>query len=140
MGRTLQLLNLADIMEINRQMIDSSGGNFYIEDSNLLNPSPLLYTLEAIGGPLFGEDLYPSIFQKAAHLCCRIIQGHVFHDGNKRTGMEACRNFLEMNGYFMRVDKGVVDMALRIAKNKVTEQEVVSWLEGRTTQSVSSTV
>ena len=132
MGRTLKLLTFADIKELNRQMIDSSGGSFSAEDSNLHNSSTLLYSLDAIAGPMFGHDHYPSIFQKAAFLCCRIIQGHVFHDGNKRTGMMVCQALLEYNDYIMRIDMEVVNMALRVANNEVDEPEVATWLEERT--------
>jgi death-on-curing family protein len=59
---------------------------------------------------------------------------HVFHDGNKRTGMEACRMFLELNGYEMLIDSNVVDMALNIAKNKVNFAEFIQWLDSRTSK------
>lgn len=45
-----------------------------------------------------GADLYPDLFAKAAALARGIICGHLFLDGNKRTGMEAAILFLEYNG------------------------------------------
>lgn len=35
---------------------------------------------------VFGEDAYPTIEEKAAHLLYFIIKNHPFNDGNKRSG------------------------------------------------------
>ena len=108
-------------------------GGFFAGNRNLANPGSLEHILEAIRGSLFGEELYPTIYEKAAALGWRVIIGHVFHDGNKRTGMEACRLFLELNGYTMRIDRDVIDMALKIATHEVAFADFVRWIEDRTT-------
>jgi death-on-curing protein len=108
MDGTFKILTVADIVTVNRSMITRFGG-FYVEaDQNLGNPGALEYVFEAIQGSLFGQDLYPTLIEKAAVLCWKIIRNHVFHDGNKRTGMEVCRLFLDLNGYDMRIDRVVV--------------------------------
>ena len=132
MGGARQVLTDSDIVEINRRMIKHFGGSFYEGDDNLLNPGSLEHVLEEIQGSLFGKEPFPSLFEKAAAICCRIIRNHVFHDGNKRTGMEACRIFLELNGYKMKIDREVIDMALSIATSQVEFEDVVQWLEERT--------
>lgn len=114
-------------------MIASFGGIFFSADDNLLNPGSLEHVLEEIHGSLFGQELHPSIYEKAAALGWRIIAGHVFYDGNKRTGMETCRLYLDLNGYEMRIDFEAVDMALKIAKGEVELPEFVRWIERRTT-------
>jgi len=47
-------------------------------------------SLEGIVGnvfqSVFGEDAYPSVEEKAAHLLYFIVKNHPFNDGNKRTG------------------------------------------------------
>ena len=63
-----------------------------------------------------GADLYPGIFEKGAALARGIICGHVFVDGNKRTGMEAALVFLEVNGWQVRLTKDeYVALALDVA-------------------------
>lgn len=63
-----------------------------------------------------GVDLYPDLFAKAAALFRGIICGHVFADGNKRTGMEAGLVSLELNGREVRLTKDeYVGLALDIA-------------------------
>lgn len=92
------------------------------------------HILDTIDGTLFGEPLYTTLYEKAAAIGWRIIVGHVFHDGNKRTGMEACRIFLDLNGYTMHMDRGVIDTALKIAKREMEFPEFVEWLTQRVTQ------
>lgn len=132
MGRTCQVLTVAEIVTVNRRIITEFGGIFLVGDNNLANPGSLEHALEEIQGSLFGQELYPSIIEKAAVLGWRIIANHIFHDGNKRTGMETCRLFLDLNGYMMRIDFEVVDMALAIANGKVQLDEFTQWMAQRT--------
>jgi death-on-curing protein len=131
MGRAFETLTVGDIVEINRRMIDRFGG-FFVGDENLANPGSLGHVLEEIQGSVFGHDPYPTLIEKAAAIGWRIIVRHVFHDGNKRTGMEACRLFLEINGYRMHIDHDVVRMALDIATHGVQFGGFVHWIESRT--------
>ena len=134
MGGAIQILTFEDIVEINRRMINEFGGIFFAGDENLAYPGSLEHLLDEIQGSLFGQELYPDIFDKAALIAQRVIVGHIFHDGNKRTGMEACRLFLEINGYDMRVDKEVVNVAIQIATHEIRFLEISSWLRDRTHQ------
>jgi len=131
MARTFKILTVEDIIEINRRMIKESGG-FHNSDNNSANLGPLEHILDVIQGSVFGVNLYPSIFEKAGAIAWRIITEHVFFDGNKRTGMEACRNFLEQNGYNMRIDFDIIDVAIDIAEKKVEFYDFILWLKKRT--------
>jgi len=128
----VQTLTIADVIEINRRMISEFGGIFFEGDNNLANPGSLEYVLEEINGFLFGEELYPDIIQKAGLIGWRIIAGHIFHDGNKRTGMEACRLFLNLNGYTMLIDFEVVNVAIQVASNEMDIEPFTEWLRQRT--------
>ncbi len=68
MDRVGQTLSLAQIIEINRRMLNTFGGLFVETNGNLLNSAPLHYTLEAIQTPIFGQELYPTLIEKAAAL------------------------------------------------------------------------
>jgi death-on-curing protein len=131
MDRALETLVVADITEINRRIIEEFGGFFVEIDDNLLSRGSLEHVLDEIQGAVFGYEPYPTLVEKAAALSWRIIRGHVFHDGNKRTGMESCRLFLDLNKHTMRIDQDVVVMALRIANNEIEFSEFVSWLTER---------
>lgn len=131
MGGAFQALTLDDIVEINRQMISRFGGAYFGSNRNLVNPGSLEHVLEEIQGSFFGQEPYPTIIEKAAVLGWRIIARHVFYDGNKRTGMEACRLLLDINGWGMAIDHETVDIALQIAQGQCSESDFAQWLRLR---------
>jgi death-on-curing protein len=132
MGRVGKTLTLVQIVEINRRMLTTFGGFFVEANDNLLNPDPLHYTLEAIQVPIIAQERYPTPIEKAAALAWCIITHHVFYDGNKRTGMETCRLFLDINGCTLPINRQVVQIALDIATRQITFETFVSWLKERT--------
>jgi death-on-curing protein len=83
---TIQHLQKRDILKINRRMIDIVGGTFMPSD-NLLKPSALDYLIEIVSTDMFGKPLYPELWDKAGVYCFNIIANHIFHDGDKRTGL-----------------------------------------------------
>jgi len=130
-GRTFQTLTKTEVIEINRRMIKEFGGIFFAGNDNLLNPGALDFLIVTIDGRLLNFDPYPTIFEKAALLAWRIIKGHIFIDGNKRTGMESCRLLLDINGYQLLIDREVVNVALQIAKNEIKFTDFIEWLKSR---------
>lgn len=133
-GRNLQNIKYIGrqiIIQINKDMIDRFKGASFQGPDNLRDPGSLSYILEAIQFPIQGQHLYPTIFEKAAALGHRIIRGHVFHDGCKRTGSEAMRLFLAFNGYYLPTDKETIKKALDIAEGRVTVKDLAEWLQAR---------
>ncbi len=112
-------------------MVAEFGGIFVAGDRNLANPGWLKHVLDAVQGSVFGHDPYPTLVEKAAAIAWHISASHVFHDGNKRTGVEACRLFLDLNGYDMHIDREVIAMSLRIATHQIEFLEFVQWVEQR---------
>jgi len=101
----------------------------------LLNPGSLEWVLEAIQYPLFGVARYPTLVEKAAILAWTIIDGHVFWDGNKRTGMSALETLLILNGYQLNAtDDEIEKIALQIADAAASGysfEEFVRWLRSK---------
>jgi len=112
-------------------MIKEFGGIFFAGNDNLLNAGALDFLIVTIDGRLLDFDPYPTIFEKAALLAWRIIKGHIFLDGNKRTGMEACRLLLDINGYDLLINQEVVGVALQVAKNEIEFTDFIEWLKNR---------
>ena len=79
--------------------------------------------MNAIHETYFGEELYPTIPSKAAAVGSRIITGHVFHDANKRVGLEVCRQILELNGYILPIDQEALSVTLRLADGEDSEMD-----------------
>ena len=79
---------------------------------------------------VFGKELHPTLFHKAAAYMRTIINQHPFLDGNKRTGMMSAFTFLEVNGYRVTAtDDEVFNLALVIATEKPEGDVIASWLE-----------
>jgi death-on-curing protein len=76
-----------------------------------------------------GEDLYPTLVDKAAALGYALIKNHPFLDGNKRTGHAAMEVFLVLNGYEIRaaVDEQEHVM-LQVAASERDREEFTTWL------------
>ncbi len=127
-GQSLQSISFEEVLEFNRLAIEATEGLYREANNNLLNPGSLHYALEEIQGLVFGQDIYPTVIEKAAILAWRIIVGHVFNDGNKRTAMLSCVTLLELNGYHLQIDFEVKDMALAIANRQIDYQGFVEWL------------
>ncbi len=88
---------------INRRTIDAHGGSF-VPPENFLHESLLDYTVEAVKESIFGQEMYPTLADKAAFYMFQIVTGHVFQDGNKRTGLEAALAFLQLNNADLHQD------------------------------------
>lgn len=72
------------------------------EATNLFGQEKRKGSLEGIFGnvfqTVFGEDAYPSLEEKAAHLLYFVVKNHPFNDGNKRSGAFSFIWFLNKAG------------------------------------------
>ena len=123
------------IVRLNRRHLEIAG-TLYVQPDNLRNSSSLEWVLDVIQYPLFGVDHYPTLAEKGACLAWTIITGHVFHDGNKRTGMSAMDVFIRQNGYQLSCsNEEIVEIALRIAARNTpddyTLDEFVEWVRSK---------
>ncbi len=119
------------IITINRLTILNHGGNF-VPPYNLLNESALNYLVDVILSEIYGQALYPYIFEKAGVYMFNIIANHVFMDGNKRTGLEAGLMFLKLNGYQLKEKVSteiLTDFIISIASGEQTLETVQNWLK-----------
>lgn len=60
--------------------------------------------LNAIYQSAFGEDMYPSIEEKAANLLYFVVKNHAFYDGNKRIAAAIFIWFLDIYGILYKRD------------------------------------
>ena len=112
---------------VNRRMIESFGGRF-ISPNNLQNQGALEYILAIISFPLYGEDRYPTLKEKACAIAHQIITRHVFVDGNKRTAMHMAWEFLRGNGVAVTLEPSINDLAVAIASGEAGYGELLEWL------------
>ncbi len=84
--------------------------------------------LGAIHQTFGGQDLYPSVEEKAAHLLYFVIKDHPFSDGNKRIGSFLFLLYLQESGLFETVrfdNKALVALALLVAASDPSQKEVL---------------
>ena len=89
----MKILSKRQILLLHSALISESGGLDTVRDEGLLD--------SAINAPLAtfsGQDLYPTLLEKASRLCFGLIQNHPFVDGNKRIGVHAMLVYLALNG------------------------------------------
>ncbi|MFT4532487.1 MAG: death-on-curing protein [Candidatus Saccharimonadales bacterium] len=122
----MKWLTLQDLELIHIQIVDASGGSQGTRDSGRLESA-----LAAMQQNSFGQELYPSIFDKAAVLCRGLIADHPFVDGNKRTGMMSAIIFLNLNDIDTTSiqDKELEDFAVQIAVENCNVEEIAKWFE-----------
>ena len=119
-----------DIYELHTQLekafILSSG----VRDENLL--------ASAVNTPFqtfMGNDLYPSIYDKAAQLCYGIVKNHPFTDGNKRTALHSMYVYLIINGFDVKATQQEVEnLIINVAAGNMTNVELAQWLRDNTIQ------
>jgi death-on-curing protein len=85
-----------------------------------------------------GQDLYPSVAEKAAALGFSLIQNHPFVDGNKRVGHAALETFLVLNGAELEssIDEAEVTI-LDVAAGRLGREAFTDWVR-RHTRPISS--
>ena len=86
-------LSKPQILLLHEQLIAETGGSSGLRDEGMLD-SALNAPFQTFGG----EDIYPSLQQKAARLCFGLVKNHPFVDGNKRIGAHVMLVFLALNG------------------------------------------
>lgn len=79
-----------------------------------------------------GEDLYPSLEEKAANLLYFVVKNHSFSDGNKRIAAVLFTWFLDKNkalyhtnGTRRLADNALVALTLMIAESKPEEKDMI---------------
>lgn len=110
-------------------LIDEIGGSHGVRDHHMLASAE-----QAPKQKVFGKELYPTVFLKAALYARDIIFSHPFIDGNKRTGMTAAFVFLENNGHKAIVREGEISkFALTIIEEKLSVEKIAHWLKAHVT-------
>lgn len=107
-------LEIDDILEMHRYLVERYGGSQGVRDMGLLESA---VAMPAAG---FGDEyLHKDLFEMAAAYLFHIVGNHPFVDGNKRTGAAAAGLFLERNGISCDVDEqSFEDMVLAVARGE----------------------
>lgn len=105
-------LTVEQVLKLHEMILQATGGAKGLRDKGSLE-SAIYHAFASFDG----EDLYPSIEEKAARQAYSIIQSHPFVDGNKRAGLLVMLVFLELNGVELKftqdelIELGVSDLS-----------------------------
>lgn len=123
--KNISYISLDVVLAIHDDMVEKYGGSHGIRDLGLIQ-SAIARPQSSFGG----EDLYPTIFDKAAALFHSLMFNHAFVGGNKRTTIVSTARFLSLNGYELEVDGDeFVAFPLRVENKHLSIEEISKWLE-----------
>jgi len=114
------------ILHLHELSIIEFGGSHGLRDEGLIE-SAVARPYQTFGG----EDLYQTVYEKAAALVQSIIINHPFVDGNKRTALATCLVFLDENGIVKVEELNVErweDLTLKVADGQLGREEIVERL------------
>ncbi|MEK4665071.1 type II toxin-antitoxin system death-on-curing family toxin [Priestia sp. FSL H7-0729] len=117
-------LSIQEVIAINVAMIKrySPGEQIGVKDSGLLESAIIRAQSSA-----FGNEAYPSIYEKSAAIFQSLGQNHPFHNANKRTAFTALVIFLRYNNVYLKMDQTFAeDFTVDMVNHKYTFEELVS--------------
>lgn len=123
----MTLLSLEQILQLHVLVVQKTGGDSGLRDLGRLESAIATQTQN-----IFGEELYPTAFVKAAALIRGVVDDRPFVNGNKRTAMLVGLTFLKINSVMVRISRGELkDFAVKVAVQKLDVQAIAMWLEQR---------
>lgn len=115
---------MAEVLELHARIAEQSGGATGVRDQNALESS-----LAQPHQTFDGEELYPSVPEKAAALGFFLVRNHPFVDGNKRIGHAVLEVTLVLNGFELAaaVDEQEQIM-LSLAAGAMSREDFTAWV------------
>lgn len=117
-------LTIEKIMQLHTLLINETGGADSVREMGLLE-SALASPFATFGG----EELYPTLMDKAARLGFALVSNHPFVDGNKRIGVFAMLIFLQVNGVCIdATNDDVSRLGLGVASGEMKYDALLDWV------------
>lgn len=118
----MKYLNEETLIYINKLVIKRSGEKYL----GIQFPEALSIVIDQPKMSVFGRELYPTIWLKAAYVLQKITKRHIFKDGNKRTAYIATKLFLLQNQYHLILSTGeIIALMLSATTKSDSEPEMV---------------
>lgn len=128
----MHYLTKSDFIYLNEQVVKKVGGTNF----GVISDASLEAIVEQPKQIVFGRELYPSIWLKAAYILQKTAKKQAFSDGNKRTAIMASLVFLNINGYHPIDDELInssEEFVLAVTNspdNEIIMLKIAEWLEG----------
>lgn len=131
-----QYLNREEFLSLNEQAVVELGGNAGVQA-----PRAFEVVLDKPKQVVFGQEVYPTIWMKAAYMMQQIIKTPVFVDGSKRTAGLVVLRFLQENGYqpmdedYNEVARNFILEMVQSDNSEETMKLIAKWLSNHFMQS-----
>ena len=124
-----EYLTVDEVLALHKYAIRRYGGSYGVASMERLESA-----LNTPKQTMFGDELYPDIFARAAILAYLLVQNHPFVDGNKRTALYAMLRFLETNGFVVTVTSNdeLYQFTIDIATSALDKEQIEEWLRTHT--------
>ena len=117
-------LTLEEILRLQELVVRQSGGK-----PGVLNLGAIDSAVNQPRMSFGGEELYPTLAEKAAALGFSLARNHGFADGNKRIAHAALEVFLVLNGYELQADVDEQESVfLRLAAGELDREAFTEWV------------
>ena len=118
-------LSIEKVLYLHDKIIVTAGGKEGTRDFTLLHSA-----IERCKATFAGEDLYPTIFDKATALLHSLVMNHAFLDANKRTAYQTMKRFLFTNNYRITASQQeIVQFCISIDNDGIKGKAIVTWLK-----------
>ena len=125
-----QYVDIDEVYLIHQAIIKRAGTKASVRDFALLHSA-----IERPKATYAGQDLYPTLFLKAASLLQSLNRNHPFTDGNKRTSWLSTKRFLKINGYHLKAKTNeAVSFVVRVDNKRPSIAEIAAWLKEHSTK------
>ena len=129
------LQQICDWNSISQKIFEEDGiyGFYGLKDKSLIEH--LLYIIK--NSLVFGEDQYPTLSSKAAHIWYIIAKYQAFNNGNKRTALLSALMFLGFNQFYFdfsfyknnkKAEEDLYNISSKIAIDQLTEKDVQNFI------------
>lgn len=120
----MRYLTVEEVQRLHQQVLDETGGGSGVRDQGALE-SAVAQPQMAFGG----QELYPTLADKAGALGFSLAMNHAFLDGNKRIAHAAMEVFMVLNGAELNASvDGQEKVMLELAAGKLDREAFVEWI------------
>jgi len=118
------MISIEDVKKIHKILIEQFGGVHGVRDAMALE-SALNRPFQTFDG----NELYPSVLEKASALVQSMLVNHPFVDGNKRTGYTLLRLYLLKHGLDITASPdNKYEFIINIASGVFNYDDTLTWL------------
>ena len=118
------LLTVEETIALHNKLIERTGGSSGLRDLSLLE-SAVYSAMSSFDG----DEVYPTVEEKAARLMFSLTNNHAFVDGNKRIGVFTMLMTLQLNNVKINYTQSeLISLGLSVTDGTSNYSEILDWI------------